>query len=75
MRQEGTAMAQYEPRTTVNQRSRIKELVVEGTIEALNAGIEQNGVAIDDIVLIRFESARGLAIGDYRAQYHVLYRV
>ena len=34
-------MAQDEPRTTVNQRSRIKELVVEGTIEALNAGIEQ----------------------------------
>jgi hypothetical protein len=74
MRQEGVAMAGDKPPTTPHQRSRIKEIVVEGTIEALNAGIEQNGVDIDDIVLIRFEPARAVAIGDYKAQYHVLYR-
>ena len=69
-----TSMADVKPQTVRTQRSEIKEIVVEGTIEALNAGMAQRGVTIEDVVSLRFEPAREMAIGDYKAKYHILYR-
>ena len=62
-------MADVKPQTIPRQRSEIKEIVVEGTI-----GMAQRGVTIEDVVSIRFEPAREMAIGDCKAKYHVLYR-
>ena len=52
----------------------IKEIVTEATLDSLNKALAEQNVQAQDIVAIHYVPRKALAIGDYEAEYRVLYR-
>jgi hypothetical protein len=52
----------------------IKEIVTEATLSALNDALAEQKVPAQNIVAIHYVPRKALAIGDYEAEYRVLYR-
>ena len=56
------------------ERTRIKQLVTEATLEALNAALESNDVWVESIIAIHsVETNEGSGPGRVRRQFRVLY--
>ena len=51
----------------------IKQFVTEASIDSLNSALAEHGVPPKAIVAIHYLPRKALAIGDYEAEYHVLY--
>ena len=54
--------------------TRIREVVVSATEEALNAAVAEYHIEPDKIISVIFQPGKVLAIGDYQAKYRLLYR-
>ncbi|MPZ57052.1 MAG: hypothetical protein GEU91_11260 [Rhizobiales bacterium] len=61
--------------TATNTAAGVRELIVPATMDALNAALTENQIRPDKIISVMLQPRRELAIGDFDAKYHVLYRV
>ena len=51
----------------------INQIVTEASIDSLNSALAERGVSPTAIVAIHYLPRKALAVGDYEAEYHVLY--
>jgi len=54
--------------------TRIREVVVTATEDALNAAVAEHQIEPDKIISVIFQPGRAMAIGDYKAKYRLIYR-
>ena len=52
----------------------LKEIIVNADEYSLNGAIAEKHIAPENIVSVIFQPGNGLAIGDYKAKYRVIYR-
>jgi chorismate mutase len=62
---EGNAMQNF---------TRIREVIVTATEDALNAAIAEHQIEPDKIISVIFQPGKVMAIGDYEAKYRLIYR-
>lgn len=52
----------------------VVEIVTPGTPEALNQVLASRGITPEQVINVRYEPARPMALGDWQAKYRVLVR-